>query len=498
MSPLRFRTFLVQRFGLLCLLVGAALAFAATWAWACGDDPPPPLTGRYTVGAGGVAPTPETLAAMGRRIFMDTSLSASGQQSCASCHDPAHAYGPPNALAVQPGGVAGDRHGYRAAPTLRYLHGPFAFTQHYIDEFDNHGADSGPAGGRTWDGRVDGAREQALMPLLDRDEMGNADTAEIVGRLRHSAYAADFDAAFSPPGTHVLDNAEAVIAWLTTSLAYFEQAEEFHPFTSRYDAYLRGELHLTASEERGRKLFNDPERGNCASCHPSAATSSTVIYPRFTDFEFSALGVPRNRSLPANRDPGFNDLGLCGPRRSDLTDRADYCGAFRAPGLRNVATRQRYFHNGGFTSLRAVVDFYVTRDTAPARWYPRGRDGKVQKFDDLPPAYRANVKTDAAPFLPFPDGRPRLSPGDIDDVVAFLRSLTDADAVVPPVGRSAAGPGARRAGSGVTAKHEAAGPAAHHAAAGPAAEHAAADPAAHHAAASPATVADPTLSHPPT
>ena len=329
---------------------------------------------------------------------------------------------------VQPGGPAMDRRGFRAAPTLRYLHGPFAFTEHYIDEFDNHGADSGPAGGRTWDGRVDGAREQALMPLLDADEMANGSLADVVERVRRAPYAAEFAALFSPPGSPVFDDPDAVIAWVTTALAYFEQSpEDFHPFTSRYDAYLRGEVRLTDREERGRRLFNDPERGNCASCHPSAATSSTVIYPRFTDFEFSAVGVPRNPSLDANRDPGFYDLGLCGPRRSDLKDRPDYCGQFRAPGLRNVATRQRFFHNGSFRSLRDVVDFYVTRDTSPGRWYPRGADGRPQKFDDLPPALRHNVKTDAPPFLPWPNGKPRLSPGEIDDVVAFLETLTDAD-----------------------------------------------------------------------
>lgn len=430
------------------LIVGASLALVGGWVLACGDDPPPPLTGKYSLGAGGVAPSAEVLTAIGRRIFMDPGLSASGRQSCASCHDPAHAFGPGNAFAAQLGGPAMDKTGFRATPTLRYLHGPFAFTEHYIDEFDNHGADSGPAGGRTWDGRVDGAREQALMPLLDEDEMANASTTAIVERVKRAPYAAAFDAAFSPPGAPVFDDPDAVIAWVTTALAYFEQSpDDFHPFTSRYDGYLRGQATLTPSEERGRRLFNDPERGNCASCHPSAATSSTVIYPRFTDFEFSALGVPRNRDLAANRDPAFYDLGLCGPRRSDLAARPEYCGAFRAPGLRNVATRQRYFHNGAFTSLRDVVDFYVTRDTSPARWYPRGPNGRVQKFDDMPPAYRANVKADAPPFLPWPNGRPRLSPAEIDDVVAFLGTLTDADVT------AGAAPGRRRSAQPAAAAH---------------------------------------------
>src|SRR6516225_11249974 len=61
------------------------------------------------------------LAAIGRQMFSDPALSASGKQSCASCHSPAHAYGPPNDLAVQLGGADMKHHGTRAVPSLRYL-----------------------------------------------------------------------------------------------------------------------------------------------------------------------------------------------------------------------------------------------------------------------------------------------------------------------------------------------------------------------------------------
>jgi len=101
------------------------------------------------------------------------------------------------------------------------------------------------------------------------------------------------------------------------------------------------------------------------------------------------------------------------------------------PTLRNVALRQSYFHNGAFHSLRQVVEFYATRDTNPGKWYPRGKDGKLEKFDDLPPQYRGNVNADA-PFAPLPGNRPRLTPAEIDDIVAFLNTLTDG--YVPPKG----------------------------------------------------------------
>lgn len=392
---------------------------------ACGNDAPPTITGRYSKGANGDTPPAEKLVEMGRKIFFDPGLSASGQQSCASCHNPAHAYGPPNALSVQPGGPGMSEFGVRAAPSLRYVHAPQNFTEHYVDLMDNNGQDSGPAGGRTWDGRVNAAREQALMPLLDAKEMANHNLSEVVARLRRAPYAAEFDQVFSPPGTRILDDEEGVISWLTTAIEFFEQSpEDFHPFTSKYDAYMRGQAQLTEQEQRGFKLFNDKNKGNCATCHPSVATSSTVIYPRFTDFEFASLGVPRNRHLPANLDASYFDLGLCGPMRHDMQDRPEYCGKFRAPTLRNAALRHSFFHNGVLHSLKEVVEFYVTRDITPQRWYGKDAQGHAQRYDDLPARYHGNVNTDV-PFKPLPGNKPRLTQQEITDLLAFLGTLSD-------------------------------------------------------------------------
>lgn len=65
----------------------------------------------------------------------------------------------------------------------------------------------------------------------------------------------------------------------------------------------------------------------------------------FSDFGLIAIGVPRNRALPANRDPHFYDLGACGPQRTDLKGRDEFCGIFRTPTLRNVALKKSFFHN---------------------------------------------------------------------------------------------------------------------------------------------------------
>jgi len=102
-----------------------------------------------------------------------------------------------------------------------------------------------------------------------------------------------------------------------------------------------------------------------------------------------------------------------------------YCGLFKTPSLRNAATRQVFFHNGVFTSLKDVVRFYVERETHPENWYPRDAHGAVIKYDDLPAAHRANIDIVDAPFDRKPGDAPALTDAEIDDVVAFMKTLTD-------------------------------------------------------------------------
>ena len=70
------------------------------------------------------------------------------------------------------------------------------------------------------------------------------------------------------------------------------------------------------------------------------------------------------------------------------------------------------------------MEFYVQRDTNPEKWYPSDANGGVRKFDDLPAAYHANVDVDP-PFGGHLGDRPALSDHEIDDVIAFMRTLTD-------------------------------------------------------------------------
>jgi len=402
-----------------CLLAIARLAQACS-----GNAPEPTGTETHFPLMYGDRPTVAQLSDLGRRIFMDPAYSASGRQSCASCHDPAKAFGPPNARPVQAGGPDLDRLGFRNTPSLRYAHAPIAFTQHFLESEVTLGVDDqGPTGGRTWDGRVDTAHDQALMPLMDANEMANADGAAVVTRLRTTSYADEFRRVLSAPGENVFDDPDSTLVWVTVALETYEQTSpDFHPFDSKFDAWLRDTATLNPAEARGMALFNDMKKGNCASCHPSTRKTSTNRPPIFTDFGFVALGVPRNAELPANRDPAFFDLGLCGPLRTDLASHPEYCGLFRTPSLRNVALRQRFFHNGAIRTLRDAVAFYATRDTAPAKWY--SRPGGQAGYDDLPERYWPNVSHEV-PFAPLPGGKPRLDDREIDDIVAFLGTLTD-------------------------------------------------------------------------
>ena len=364
-----------------------------------------------------------TLVELGRLAFFDVSLSASGRQSCASCHDPAHAHAPPNKLAVQLGGPELKDAGTRAVPSLRYLRRTPIWFKTYQSSLRERltDTDNVPTGGFGWDGRFDSLAKQAAAPLLASNEMANADAAEVARRLAAAAYAERFRAVF---GADIFERPEAALAALGEALQRFELDDpSFQPFDSKFDQYLDGKLRLSAAEERGLQLFVDPEKGNCASCH-IAQLGANGAHPLFTDFGFQALGVPRNAEIPANARRGYYDLGLCGPVRTDQRAEPGYCGMFKTPSLRNVATRGAFFHNGRFHTLSDALRFYVERDTSPRKWYPPARRGEPP-FDDLPPEMRDNVNRRNAPMTNHAGGKPVWSAKDVRDVVAFLETLTD-------------------------------------------------------------------------
>ncbi|HVJ51743.1 MAG TPA: cytochrome c peroxidase [Aliidongia sp.] len=364
----------------------------------------------------------DALTALGKRLFMDSALSASGKLACASCHSPEHGFGPPDAAPVRMGGADLARPGVRAVPSLTYLQATPPFTEHFFESEDegDESIDNGPTGGLTWDGRVDRGRDQARIPLLSPFEMANRDVPAVAERLRRAGYVPALRHVLRTP----LDRPDRLVdAALRALEAYEQDYRTFYPYSSKYDLYLAGKATLSPAEARGLALFEDPAKGNCASCHVSARSRDGTP-PQFTDFGLIAIGVPRNRAIPANRDPAYFDLGLCGPVRTDFLGHADYCGLFKTPSLRNVALRTVFMHNGVFTTLEQVMEFYVERDSAPEKWYGRNPDGTVDKFDDLPASYRDNINTDP-PFDRHPGDQPALDAGEIRDVIAFLGTLTD-------------------------------------------------------------------------
>lgn len=369
-------------------------------------------------------PTPglqnETLspvAALGRQIFNDASLSASGKMACATCHRPDAAHASPGsgsgAIGTPDGGAALDVPGFRKAPSLRYLKFAPAF---------NFDAEGTPNGGFMRDGRFQSLAEQAGKPFFEAHEMALANAAELASKASASPWAAAFRTQF---GADVFADPARALDRIAYALAQYQKEDPaFAPFDSKYDAFLAGKTTLTPTELRGFALFNDSQKGNCAACHPSARRADAPG-PLFTDYSYDTLGVPRNPRIHANADSNYFDLGLCGPFRRDMTGRTDLCGAFKVPTLRNVAVGGPYFHNGRFATLKEALRFYVRRDTDPEEWYPRLPDGSIDKFDDLPQAWRKNVNTTEVPYNRKAGDAPALSDSEIDDLIAFLTTLND-------------------------------------------------------------------------
>jgi cytochrome c peroxidase len=369
---------------------------------------------------------PSAQAQLGRMIFFDPTLSASGQLACSACHSPAQAYGPPDGAAVHVGGPALRTQGLRAVPSLRYvLNRTPVWSKPFIASPAERllEGEEPPTGGFGWDGRFNTLQAQAAFALLAPTEMANAGPDDVVRKLARARYANQFRRLF---GKDVFSHPVQAFARARAALARFELEDpSFHPYTSKYDEYLDGHAPLSAAQQRGRVLFEDPKGGNCAACHPDRK-GADGSHPLFTDFQFEALGVPRNPEISANADPHYFDEGLCGPLRTDQADQPAACGLFKTPGLRNVATRRVFFHNGRFHTLKEALQFYVRRDTNAGRWYPTAH-GQIEKFNDLPPMWRSNVDVTDAPLTYTAGQRPVWNDAQIDDVIAFLETLTDRD-----------------------------------------------------------------------
>ena len=394
-----------------------------------------------------VAPL-SAMAKLGREIFYDASLSSSGKMSCASCHSPDHAYGPPNDGPVMLGGPTLTLPGARAVPSLTYLErqpdfgiGPddresenvnladkaaLGQTATRVEKTATQTSQSAvnivPQGGLFWDGRADTLQMQASGPLFDPREMDGGSIEKVAEKLRHAPYANRFTGLF---GENIFLDQRLLVSEAMFAVARYQIEEpSFHPYTSKFDCWLEGKARLSDSEMRGYRLFNDPDKANCGGCHISQPTRDGLP-PLFTDFQYEALGGPRNAALSENKDPQYFDLGVCGPIRTDFTDQTQFCGMFKTPTLRNTAIRRTFFHNGVFHTLQEMLDFYNFRDTNPEKVYPRAADGTVQKYNDIPAQYHANVDVSDPPFNRHLGEVPAMTAQDEADIIEFLKTLND-------------------------------------------------------------------------
>ncbi|HZJ63347.1 MAG TPA: cytochrome c peroxidase [Kofleriaceae bacterium] len=309
------------------------------------------------------------IAALGSMLFLDRALSADGQVSCASCHQPERAYSDGLAHAS---GVAG-QHGTRNTPSL---------------------LDVGRQRSLFWDGRRTRLEDQALDPLLNRVEHGLRDPAELLARLRsYTRYAVPVLLAYGIP----MD--QLSVPQVTEALAAFERTLQSAP--SPFDRFLAGQLDaMSQSARQGWVVFD--QKVHCTRCHVVAGDGQPAL---FTDHRFHSLTVGFSkveRKLPELTKRLVTLRSERGAVGGDVLDDADIAalgrfvvtldphdvGAFKTPGLRNVARTGPYMHDGSVATLVDAVDLEL---------YARGAR------DDRPPI---------------------LTPAERDDLVAFLQALT--------------------------------------------------------------------------
>lgn len=316
---------------------------------------------------------------LGKFLFFDENLSNPRGKSCASCHSPNSGFADPTNSSVSEGVFK--LKGHRNTPTAAYMA--------YSPDFAYNPEEENYFGGQFWDGRAKDLCEQAKGPLLNHIEMNNSSKRMVVETVKNSSYS---DLFLSIYGKNAFSDIDQAFNNIAEAIEAYEKSNEFNPFSSKFDLYLQGKATLTALEQKGLKLFNNPKKGNCAACHLSTADehSGKVL---FTDFTYDNLGVPSSNLNPLKKP----DFGL-----GKTVNRSSENGKFKVPTLRNIALTAPYFHNGTFKTLEEVVDFYANRDT--------GKYG--------PPEVAENVNHDELGKLP-------LNEEDIKAIVAFMHTLTD-------------------------------------------------------------------------
>lgn len=234
---------------------------------------------------------------LGKKLFFDNRLSKNQNISCASCHQPQHAFADSLAVSIGTNGALG----FRNSPSIVNI----AFKNSFHK-----------------DGGVKTIELQVLAPIIDTNELG-ADFLVVLDRIKSdTTYLQLFEDAF--------DTVPNVYG-LTRSIAAFERSLVMG--NSKYDQYILGDSNaLTATQKEGLDLFNS-KRLNCTACH------SGVL---FSDFTFQNIGLEHQ----------FEDSG-----RARITFRPQDAGKFEVPSLRNVSITPPYMHDGSIMNLEEVIKY---------------------------------------------------------------------------------------------------------------------------------------------
>jgi len=313
--------------------------------------------------------------ALGQKLFFDGRLSADGTAACASCHNPERAFtdGKPTSIGIH-GGV-----GQRNAPTI--LNTLYNKTQF-------------------WDGRAKTLEDQAALPIVNPIEMGQPNLDVAVTRIAAiDEYKQAFQRVFGRP----INGQDLVRA-----IASYERA--LVSFNSPFDRFIAGDKNaIDAAGQRGWELFNT--RARCNKCHALTETKRDVTLFTDNDFHNIGIGIIRHNVVALARqaeqlvDSGDaaavdraalqTDMSALG--RFLVTKKELDIASFKTPGLRNLLMTGPYFHDGSQETLWDVMDHYNKGDGLQNPWL----DGDIQPL--------------------------ALTEKDIDDVVAFLASLTSDD-----------------------------------------------------------------------
>ncbi len=398
------------------------------------------------IAADGAFAQTTTIQQLGETLYFDQNLSLNGNQSCASCHNPASGFVDPrdtmaNAISQEityfPVSIGSeDGVAPNGGPLYGGLNAPSAAYAAFSPFFHWDGQQGLYVGGQFWNGRANTLAEQAGGPFLNPVEMAMPDKWAVIDRLKHSAendYVVMFQEVFGldlsaiqdynwsagpvpdnmfPPG--VMEAYDRT----TIAIGEFEKTPVFTKFDSKFDYFLAGMVALTPEEEKGMKLFNG--KAKCHLCHLSAPTLSpdgvNMVPPVFTDFTYDNLGLPQNLYIPGQPI----DQGLGG--RADiaaLDPNGLQIGKHKVMTLRNIDLTQPYGHNGVFQSLEQIVHFYNTRDVLPACDPALGNTDPGFGVSCWPaPEVPQNVNAVEL-------GNLSLQPKQEAAVVAFLKTLSD-------------------------------------------------------------------------